>query len=200
MPAPKYTVRWRYFTERDPHEDPLPDERLLYLELLEIDEEAGVARFAYEIAAPDGELWLATVKGWASRDEVQEAVKEATAFMPTVTGGVLSIPLSADPQVTQIEVRRLDDGSVTPYRVLTQGMDPRTFRYETLSEGDAIPWSWVRWEAVEGEEGVYQPVLGGGDVDWIVDGEDIVLAMEPDGSVRTLARQDDNTLVLREEG
>lgn len=199
MPYPKYTTPKRYFVARE-RDAIVPTNRLLYLELDEIDTDAVVARFRYELADPDAELWVATVKGWVSRDEVQEAVKEATALMPTVTGGVLSIPLSQDPQVTQIEVRRLDDGSVTPYRVLTQGMDPRTFRYETLAEGDAIPWSWVRWEAVEGEEGVYQPVLGGGDVDWIVDGEDVVLATEPDGSVRTLVRQDDNTLVLRQEG
>lgn len=186
MPAPKYTVRRRYFTERDPHGDPLPDERLLYLELLEIDEGAGVARFAYEIAAPDGELWLATVEGFESRsDVVAEAIDEAAGSL--VQGGTLSIALSEKPQLTQIEVRSADLTRVTVYRVTTQGDDARGFRYRTELD-PAAALSAGRYAVVlEGGRPIFDTDLATGDFEVTEEGGRPVLDTDAAASSLLLA-------------
>lgn len=143
MPSPKYTTPKRYFVARE-RDAIVPTDRLLYLELDEIDTDAGVARFSYELADPDAELWVATVQGWESRDEVRARVR-SHAFASWLEGGVLTIPLTAEPKVTQIEVRRADLSVSVIYRITTQGMDARTFRYRTESDASeaevASRWS-----------------------------------------------------------
>lgn len=196
--APKYETRRRYFTAQDAHGAAPPADRLLHLELLEVDMAAGVARFAFELADPAGELWLATERGFASRPEVVERLRDEAPIARPPAGGVLTIPLSADPQVTQIEVRSPALDKVTVYRIHTIGADPREYRYHTESDpGAAVPIEHMRWQEVEGDPGVFAPVADG-DADWVVDGGELVLASEPDGTAGTIRRRDDDTIIFRE--
>lgn len=134
MPELLHTPRRRYFTSRKLADTaPEPTDRLLFLELLEVDTVDGVARFSYELADPASELWVGRSVGFESRASVRAEARQA-ALGGIVDGGQLEIPLSDDPQVTQLEVRFADPAAVTVYRVITRGSDARTFHYR--EEGD----------------------------------------------------------------
>lgn len=160
LAEPKYETRHRYFTAHELHGRPLSADRLLYLELLEVDSGDGVARFRFALNVPAGEVWGATVKGWESRPEVQDAVREA-AVAAWVRGDTLTIPLSAEPQVTQLEVRSPDLTQATVYRITTQGTDPRAFRYRTETDpGAAVDAARLIWREEDGRVVAYTPDEG----------------------------------------
>ncbi len=138
MPENLSETRRRYFTQRELHGEELPADRLLVLELLEVDTAASEARFEFTLAVTEGELWAATVLGFESRPAVRAEVREAVVAR-WISGNILTVPLSAHPQLTQVEVRSPDLRQASVYRITTIGADPRNFRYRTeLDPGERI--------------------------------------------------------------
>ncbi len=188
MPAPKYTAPRRYFTAQDARAAAPPTDRLLYLELLEVDTEDGVARFGFSAStdAADLEVWRGTLPGWESRVD-RAALSDATLGQPQ-EGGVVEIPLSDQPQLTQVEVRNLATGGVTVYWIQTQGSDARSFRYRSFPD-DAVAEGAVFGYLVAVADDDYEPTADAGAATHahaLVGGEIQVVAIaSADGSVRT---------------
>lgn len=146
----------RYFTAQERHGEELPEDRLIALELLEVDVEAGVVRFSVDmtVSSEDGEAWFATLPGWEGRIDPAE-LADAAIGKPLMDE--LTIPLSEDPQLTQLEVRNFSTGAVELYWVHTQGNDARTFKYRSFPDGavgDAAVSGFLRAVA----EDDYEPV------------------------------------------
>lgn len=144
----------RYFTAQERHGEALPEDRLIALELLEVDVEAGVARFSVEmtVSSEDGEAWFATLPGWEGRVDPAE-LADAAIGRPVLDE--LTIPLSDDPQLTQLEVRNFSTGAVGIYWVHTQGTDARTFRYLSFPDravGDSGFFGYLREVEVDDYE------------------------------------------------
>jgi hypothetical protein len=189
----------RYFISRDAHEEALPEARILYLELDEIDKEAGVARFSYEILPEGawGEVWAGTVRGWESR--LDPEVLANHAFGNLYRYGVLEIPLSEDPQVTQLEVRDMVSGEVAVYWIQTIGFDHRNFRYESFPAGAVGVETIYGYHRAVGVDD-YEPVPGIADATHahaLVGNEIRVVPIQRvDGSVRMGFRSDSDTYII----